>query len=360
MSADRQGPSQASRRKDEHIELASSQSPAAANDFDDVELVHHALDGVNAERVCLDTSIDGWRWPVPLFINGMTGGSAGSERINRALAVAAREHGMPVASGSVGVALDDPETARTFRVLRDENPDGIVIANLGAGRSADEALRAIELLEADALQVHLNAVQETVMPEGARDFSGWAPLIEAIVAASPVPVFVKEVGFGLSRRTLHRLRDLGVRVADVAGRGGTDFARIENDRRDTGDFAYLAGYGQSAVECLLEGRGVLPALLASGGVRTPLDAVRALALGADAVGVAGVFLRAAMQSETRAVQVIGAWRTQLAQLLAMLGAETVAELASHDVLVRGRVREFCELRGIDPTRRRAPDAPSAR
>lgn len=337
----------ASRRKDDHLALAAAQEPASRNAFDDVEIVHHALGAIDVASVRLETEVAGIPWSAPFFINGMTGGSAGTEAVNRALAVAARETGLPIASGSVGVALDAPQFASSFRVLRDENPDGIVIANLGAGRHPDDALRAIELLRADALQVHLNAVQELVMPEGAREFSAWPTLIERIVEVSPVPVIVKEVGFGLSRRTLLQLRDLGVRVADVSGTGGTDFARIENARRERDDFGFLAGYGQSAVECLADARGTVPTLLASGGVRTPLDVVKALALGARAVGVAGTFLRAALAGETRIVEVTRAWRDQVAQLLALLGATEPAGLGETDLLLRGRVREFCDLRGID-------------
>lgn len=337
----------ASRRKDDHLALAAAQEPAVRNGFDDVEFVHHALAGVDVDRVRLDVDIDGMRWPAPLFVNGMTGGSAGTEAVNRALAVAAREAGLPIASGSVGVALDEPGLAASFRVLRDENPDGVVLANIGAGRSPDDALRAIELLRADALQVHLNAVQETVMPEGSRAFSSWPGLIERIVRVSPVPVIVKEVGFGLSRRTLLELRDLGVRIADVSGNGGTDFARIENARRPHDDFASLAGFGHSAAECLADARGTVPTLLASGGVRSPLDAVKALALGAGAVGVAGTFLRAALDGEARIVALAHAWREQVRQLLAMLGATSPAGLGDSDLLLRGRLREFCDLRGID-------------
>lgn len=339
----------ASRRKDDHLALAAAQTTAARNDFDDVEFMHHALAGVDASRVHLGTEIEGMQWNAPLYINGMTGGSASTERINRALASAAREAGLPIASGSVGVALDDPATASSFRVLRDENPSGIVIANLGAGRSPDDALRAVELLQADALQVHLNAVQETVMPEGSREFSAWPSLIERIASVSPVPVIVKEVGFGLSRRTLLELRDLGVRAADVSGNGGTDFARIESARRSRADFDYLAGFGQSTVACLADARGTVPTLLASGGVRTPLDAVKALALGASAVGVAGEFLRAAIEGEDEIVALALAWREQLHQLLALLGATTPERLGVTDLLLRGRVREFCELRGITAT-----------
>ncbi|MBN4844973.1 type 2 isopentenyl-diphosphate Delta-isomerase, partial [Staphylococcus sp. EG-SA-29] len=138
----------------------------------------------------------------------------------------------------------------------------------------DQARRVVEALEADALQIHINAVQETVMPEGARGFSAWCDGIAALAEQLPVPVVVKEVGCGMTRTTLAKLARAGVQLVDVAGRGGTDFARIENDRRDGRDYAFLQGFGQSAPMVLLDALGAragtrLPALLASGGVRTP-------------------------------------------------------------------------------------------
>jgi isopentenyl-diphosphate delta-isomerase len=128
-------------RKDDHIRLALEQrrGPASSNDFDYVEPVHHALDGIDIDEVTLDVDVDGWVWPAPIYINGMTGGTDNAERANRALAIAARENGMPIASGSLSIALDAPETAPSFRVIREENPNGLVIANLGAGRSPDDA-----------------------------------------------------------------------------------------------------------------------------------------------------------------------------------------------------------------------------
>ncbi|KAB1657954.1 type 2 isopentenyl-diphosphate Delta-isomerase [Pseudoclavibacter chungangensis] len=339
-------------RKDEHLALAAEQAREGAprNDFDELAFVHHALDGGDADDVRLDVRLGELRWPAPLYINGMTGGTATTARVNRQLAIAARETGLPVASGSMSIALDHPQTAHGFRVLREENPDGFVMANLGAGRSPDDALRAVELVDADALQIHVNAVQETVMPEGDRDFSGWARSIERIVAVVPVPVIVKEVGFGLSGRTQRTLTELGVRIADVSGRGGTDFVRIENDRRPLRDYASLVGFGQSAVQSLLDAPAESPlVLLASGGVRSPLDVAKALALGARAVGVAGGFLTAATEGGApELVPLIERWLEQLRQLCALLGADSPEDLARTDLLVRGRLREDCELLGIDP------------
>jgi isopentenyl-diphosphate delta-isomerase len=311
--------------------------------------VHHALDGIDVERIDLAAHVGDWTWPVPLYINGMTGGSDTALGVNRTLARAARVAGLPMASGSVGIAIDDPDAAASFTVIRDENPDGFVMANIGAGRPADHGRRAVELLGADALQLHVNAVQETVMPEGSREFSGWLRGVEATVAAAGVPVIVKEVGFGLSRRTLRRLADIGVRIADVSGTGGTNFARIESARGEDG-FAYLAAHGSSAVACLLDAPADGPQLLASGGVRTPYDVVKALALGARAVGVAGTFLTLALEGDAeRTAAALERWCTELRMLHALLGAETPAALAHTDLLVRGRAREFAELRGIDLT-----------
>ncbi|PRI11422.1 type 2 isopentenyl-diphosphate Delta-isomerase [Leucobacter massiliensis] len=343
-------------RKDDHVRLAREQrdEPRGRTDFDDLEFVHHALAGVDAERVELSVRLGEWHWPTPFYANGMTGGTEWTTRINRELAIAARETGMPMACGSVSVALDDAEAAGGFAVIREENPDGFVMANIGVGRDADDAVRAVELLRADALQLHLNAVQETAMPEGSRDFSGWERSVERIIAASPVPVIVKEVGFGLSRRTLRRLAELGAQFADVSGAGGTDFLRIENARHDSasrsagGDFAMLSGFGQSALACLLDAPADGPRLLASGGVRNPFDVVKALAAGAGAVGVAGSFLQPLLAGGAEAlVPLIERWIAQTTAILALLGAETPAALGSTDLLVRGRLAEYCRLRGID-------------
>lgn len=292
-------------------------------------------------------TVDAWSWGSPIYINGMTGGSETAMRVNRTLAAAAAATGVPMASGSVGVALDDPAMAASFTVIREANPDGFVMANIGAGRPADAGRRAVELLGADALQLHLNAVQETVMPEGSRGFGDWLRGVEATAAECPVPVIVKEVGFGLSRRTLRRLHEIGVRVADVSGTGGTNFARIESARGDDA-FAYLGDFGQSAASCLLDAPEPSPQLLASGGVRTPIDAVKALALGARAVGIAGPFLTSALEGdEDRMIEELRSWLDQIAMLLALLGAARPADLQRTDLLLRGRLREFAELRGVD-------------
>jgi len=347
-------------RKDDHVRFAAEQQRhlGGYNQFDEVSFVHHALAGIDRSDVSLATRFGNIEWKVPLYINAMTGGSARTGAINRDLAIAARETGVPIATGSMSAYFADESVANTFSVMRRENPDGFIMANINANASVEKAQRAIDLLRADALQIHLNVIQETVMPEGDRSFSSWGPAIEKIAAGVDVPVIVKEVGFGLSRETVSALENMGVSVADVAGRGGTNFAGIENDRRDHADYSYLNGWGQSTAACLLDAQGAGIPVLASGGVRSPLDVARGLALGAAAVGVSGGFLTTVLDGGVAALtSQISAWLDQLEALMTALGARTPSDLSRSDVLVHGDLRAFCTDRGIDirrlATRRRS-------
>ncbi|MDO0939440.1 type 2 isopentenyl-diphosphate Delta-isomerase [Streptomyces sp. DG2A-72] len=340
-------------RKDDHVRLAMEQQHAHTghNQFDEVSFVHHALAGIDRPEVSLATTFAGITWQAPLYINAMTGGSVKTGAINRDLATAARETGLAIASGSMHAYFKDPGCADTFRVLRRHNPHGFVLANVNATCSVDNARRAIDLLQANALQIHINTAQETPMPEGDRSFASWPGQIEKIAASVDVPVIVKEVGNGLSRQTVLRLANLGVRAADLSGRGGTDFARIENGRRELADYAFLHGWGQSTAACLLDASDAGLPVLASGGVRHPLDVARALALGAVAVGSSGGFLRTLLDHDVFAlIAQISRWLDQLAALQTMLGARTPADLTRCDLLLHGTLRNFCADRGIDTRR----------
>ncbi|GAB2662110.1 type 2 isopentenyl-diphosphate Delta-isomerase [Nocardia goodfellowii] len=338
-------------RKDDHLRYAVDQHHHGfdGNDFDSVRFVHHALAGIDRADVDLTVKVAGMRWATPLYINGMTGGSRRAGTVNRELAIAAAETGLPIASGSMSAFLRDRSLADTYRVLRREHPHGFVMANVNANITPEEARRAVDLLEADALQIHLNAIQEIIMPEGDRHFSHWPRRIEHIAASVGVPVIVKEVGFGLSRETIALLRDLGVAVADVGGRGGTDFAAIENSRRPGAELSFLEGWGQSTVCCLLEAaqvRGI--EVVASGGVRSALDVARALALGASAAGVAGKFLSIVIDDGVDAlIATIRKWLDQLTSIMTVLGTSTPADLARCDLLVGGNVSAYCGLREIE-------------
>lgn len=339
-------------RKDEHVSLAKSFYKEAPNDFDAVHFIHHSLAGADTCSIDLSAQAGIFHLQVPFYINAMTGGSEKTGEINRSLGIIAKETGLMIASGSVNAALADPKLWPTFQSLREENRDGIVLANVGAGATAEKAQLAVEKLQANGLQIHLNLPQELVMPEGDRTFSHWQENIGAIIAKLEVPVIVKEVGFGMTRETVQALLDQGVRYIDISGRGGTSFTQIENARRKDRELDYLADWGQSAVISLLEANEIsLPektAILASGGVRSAFDIFKALCLGAKAVGISGTILNSLLANGIEGtVQLIEEWKEELRRLYALTGAKTTRELTAKQLLITGEPKTWCEARGID-------------
>ena len=296
------------------------------------------------------------KWAAPLYINAMTGGSKNGENINASLARVAAKTGVAMACGSLSAALKNPQLAGTFSVIRRFNPRGFVMANVSAGAAAEQAIKAVEILQANALQIHLNAAQELVMSEGDRDFSAWLSNIEAIVSAldsMKVPVVVKETGCGMSARDVLRLQNVGVRAVDVGGCGGTNFVAIENARRGgRRGYGFLDSWGLTTVESLLDIArcdeilrdsadscdSAQMQVFASGGVRTPLDVVRALKLGASAVGVVGEFLHTLTCGGMDAlVEQIEDWKTQIRVIMALLGCRNIADLRKNSrILIDGK------------------------
>ena len=216
----------ATARKDSHIEIARAQQQGFSEadesyrDFDDITFVHHGLRGTGSDAVSLATEVAGIHWDQPLYVNAMTGGTGRSYAISRELAQAACVTGTALACGSMSSYLgQDSEALESFFVLRETNPDGFIFANVNANTSPEHACQAVDLLDANALQIHLNSAQELMMPEGDRDFRAWPDNIARMVEAVSVPVVVKEVGSGISGDTYLELATLGVSAVDVSGRG---------------------------------------------------------------------------------------------------------------------------------------------
>ena len=279
-------------RKNEHVEIAMAQTDATISDFDEIRFVHHSIPSIDVSDINLESSLKDFTLSQPLYINAMTGGSEWTKQINEKLAMIARESGMAMAVGSTHAALRNSKMASSFTIVRETNPNGIIFSNVGADVPVDKAVESVHLLDAQALQVHVNAPQELVMPEGNRIFSTWMDNLAQIVARVDVPVIIKEVGFGMSKETIKQLHEIGIRYVDVSGRGGTNFVDIENERRSYKDMDYLSLWGQTTVESLLESTSYQRDMdiLASGGVRSPLDVIKCLALGASAVGMSRPFL----------------------------------------------------------------------
>ena len=313
-------------RKDDHIQFALAQ-PFQSNDFDKVRLTHHAFPETNLGDIDLTTSIFNKTFPYPFYINAMTGGSEQAGLLNQRFARLAKHFQIPMATGSITAAIKDPSLLKTFTVIREIYPEGFVIANIGAGHPLENAKKAIDLLKANALQIHVNAVQEIVMPEGDKDFQGWLSSIEKIRQGISVPLIVKEVGFGMSAKTLEQLSAIGVRYVDVAGKGGTNFSKIENNRRAQ-TLSSFDDWGQSTVESLLAAKP-FPNLhiIASGGIRQPMDVIKSLVMGAKMVGLSGYFLHLMKEkTDEEAVVAIQSFIEELKLIMLLLGKSTIASL----------------------------------
>lgn len=341
--------SQQAHRKDEHLSLATATYQRAHQHhyFDQVRLIHNALPEMAVKDVDHHVQLaDGLQLEWPFYLEAMTGGSNQAAKINRTLAQLANKHHLAMATGSLSVALKEPATRPSFTVVREENPDGIVIANLGADASLENAQTAIDILGANALELHLNAAQELVMPEGDRDFH-WLNNIASLVDKLDLPVIVKEVGFGMSRTTIDRLKNVGVQLVNVSGRGGTNFAMIEDRRNHQLDLDDLADWGQTTPESLLEARGNKATIIASGGITCPLDVVKAGVLGAQAVGVAGYFLNILIRDGATALdEILTGWRTELPRLLTLLGCRNFRDLQKIPFVLQDDLYSYAQQRHL--------------
>ncbi len=286
-------------RKVDHIRIVLNEDVAAkgvATGFAAYRLPHRALPELDLNEIDTRTTFLGKPISAPILISSMTGGTSSAERINLALAEAAEHLGLPMGVGSQRAAVMDPRLASTYQVRR-VAPHIPLLANVGAvqlnyGFTVDHCRRAVEMIEADALILHLNPLQEAVQPEGDVNFKGLLAKIEQVCRYLEVPVIVKEVGNGIGATDAVRLYEVGVRIIDVAGAGGTSWSEVERFRQpnDTGRrvAGAFADWGLPTTECIREVRAALPdvTLIASGGVRSGVDVAKAIALGADLAGTA--------------------------------------------------------------------------
>lgn len=339
-------------RKNEHVSLSEKFYADGNSSFKDISFVHHSFPQCDVKDVSLDVSLGDLHFSSPFFINAMSGGSAWTGKVNEKLAVIARETGLAMATGSVSAALKDHSQADTFKIVRKTNPTGLVFANLGAGHGLENAKRVVDLLDADALQIHLNAPQEIVMPEGDREFSNWIENVQSIVEGLGKPVIVKEVGFGMSRETVELLESIGVTLIDISGKGGTNFAQIENYRRKDFKLDDFEAWGQSTVVSLLEaGETVNKAsIIASGGIRRPMEIVKALALGASVSGLSSQIMHMALDDVDESIATLTNWKEEIRRLMTLLGATSIDDLKKTDIIITGKSAEWCDARDIDKRR----------
>jgi isopentenyl-diphosphate delta-isomerase len=332
-------------RKSEHIRINMEEEVGfrrVSTGFERYRLLHCALPGIDLETIDTSVTFLGKRLAAPLVISAMTGGTPEAAVINRHLAEAAQHAGIGMGLGSQRAAIEDASLAKTYQV-RHVAPDILLLANLGAvqlnyGYGLDECRRAVEMVEADALVLHVNPLQEALQPEGNARFRRLLPKIEAVCGALDVPVMVKEVGWGISERMARRLADVGVAAIDVAGAGGTSWSQVEmhravTDRRRAVAAAFV-DWGIPTAESLRMARRGAPAVptMASGGIRTGIEIAKAIALSATVCGIAGPFLGAGSDSTSAVVDLILVLVGQLRTAMFATGAQDIAALRKTPVL----------------------------
>lgn len=327
-----------SSRKADHIQinLEEDVQSGLSTGLEKYRFVHCALPEASLDQVDLSLNLFGKRLLAPILISSMTGGTSKAGEINRVLATAAQESGIAMGLGSQRVALERSEAVPSFQVRR-YAPDILLFANLGAvqlnyGYGFAECQRVVEMIEADALILHLNPLQEALQPEGDINFSGLLKKIEKICRNLPVPVIVKEVGWGISRNVAVTLAEAGVSAIDVAGAGGTSWSQVEMFRMKEESSARIAAafraWGIPTAESILAVRSSTPELpvIASGGLRSGVDIAKCIALGAVMGGLAGRFLKAASISLDEVNRLVWEIAREIRICMFATGAKTLKEL----------------------------------
>jgi len=332
-------------RKSEHLRILLKEDVRFRNLTTGLErhhFIHQALPEINRDDIDLSKSLLGKGLSAPLIISSMTGGTEEAETVNKNLALAAQIHGLGMGVGSQRAALEEPNLSYTYQV-RDVAPDILLLANLGAvqlnyGYGIERCQQAVEMIEADGLILHLNPLQEALQPEGNTDFSGLLAKIEEICRGLSVPVIVKEVGWGISEDVAHRLANAGVAAIDAAGTGGTSWSEVEMHRvvneSSRRIAAAFADWGIPTAESIQMVRRGAPGvtLIASGGIRTGVEAAKSIALGADAAALATPFLKPATVSPEAVGEKIGEILEQLRTAMFCVGARNLQELKSVPLL----------------------------
>jgi len=352
------------RRKLSHIRTCLEYNVQARNKssgFEDVHLVHNSLPEMALDDVDVSTRFFGKKLSAPIVIEAMTGGTEEAAFINAQLARAAESLGVALGVGSQRAAIENPALAYTYEVVREEAPSAFILANLGVsqlveGYGVREAQMAVDMVDADALAVHLNPLQEAIQPEGDRVFTGALSKMSELTAQMSVPVVAKETGAGITSEVALRLEDAGFDGIDVAGAGGTSWAGVEALRaRDSADSYYARlgevfwDWGISTVASVVEVRNSTElTLIASGGVRSGIDIAKALVLGADVVGLAYPLLKPATEGADRVIGLLEELIGQLKTAMFLTGSRDLFELRERPAVITGETREWLIARGFDP------------
>jgi isopentenyl-diphosphate delta-isomerase len=349
------------KRKAEHIKICldeKAQARKATAGFEDAQFIHRALPEVDKQKIDLSTTVFGHKFSAPLIVGAMTGGTAEATRINAAIAEAVERLHLGMGVGSQRAAIEDSKLEKTFVIARKKAPTAFLIANIGGvqlvhGCGVKEVKKAVEMIDADAVAVHLNALHEAVQPEGQTTFKGVLAKIGEIAGELDKPVIVKETGAGIAAEDAKRLEAAGVKAIDVGGTGGTSFAAVEYYRSEAKSVQHFLGdifwdWGiPTAVSLAETTQTVKIPVIASGGVRSGMDIAKALALNACLASVSQPALEAAVKGAKATELMLSFLMEELRAVMFLVGAEKVRDLAKTPIVVTGKTAEWLKTRGFN-------------
>ncbi|HFZ9543630.1 TPA: type 2 isopentenyl-diphosphate Delta-isomerase [Streptococcus agalactiae] len=324
-------------RKDDHIKYALKYQ-SHYNSFDDIELIHSSLPKYNVNDIDLSTHFAGQSFEFPFYINAMTGGSEKGKAVNHKLAQVAQATGIVMVTGSYSAALKNDED--DSYPTTDLYPDLKLATNIGLDKPVPAAESTVKAMNPIFLQVHVNVMQELLMPEGEREFHMWRSHLKEYVDNIQCPLILKEVGFGMDLQSIKDAYDIGITTVDISGRGGTSFAYIENQRGR--DRLYLNTWGQTTAQSLINAQSMMDKMdiLASGGIRHPLDMVKCLVLGAKAVGLSRTVLELVERYPVDdVIAILNSWKEDLRMIMCALNCKKITDLRQVNYILYGQLKE---------------------
>ncbi|VVB88469.1 Isopentenyl-diphosphate delta-isomerase [uncultured archaeon] len=352
-------------RKIEHLLLCVEKNVEAhktllgfrASGFEDVDLVHNCLPEINKKSLNLDVEFLGKKLRAPILIASMTGGHPDTKAVNATLAGAAEELGIGIGVGSQRAAIEDSSLEDSFRVVRDKAPNAFIYGNVGAAQLNEFGIeglrRAVEMIGADAMAIHLNFLQEAIQPEGNIDATGCLTAIKKVCKELTVPVIVKETGAGIAYPQAVAICEAGAAAIDVGGLGGTSWAGVETYRaQKRGDLLsehlgkQFWNWGIPTVASIVESSISIP-VIATGGVQSGIDVAKSMALGASLCGIALPLVAPALKGQKDVVDKLTVITEELKVAMFLTGCRTVEELGNSPVVITGKTKEFLEQRGFE-------------
>ncbi|MEM2936159.1 MAG: type 2 isopentenyl-diphosphate Delta-isomerase [Candidatus Bathyarchaeia archaeon] len=357
-------PNQTERRKSNHIRISLEKDVQAQHittGFEDIFFVHKALPEIGKEEIDLSVRVLNHNFSAPLIVEAMTGGTDEAVKINANIAQAVENLRLGMGVGSQRAAIENPRLEKAYTIARENAPTAFLIANIGApqlvkGYGIKEAKMAVEMINADALAIHLNPLQEVIQPEGETNYRGVLKKVGEIAQELAVPVIVKETGAGISSEVAKMLEGIGISGIDVAAAGGTSWAAVEYHRAERVQDEFLQRLGKTfwdwgiptAVSTVEVAQSVHLTLIASGGVRSGTDVAKALALGADLAGTASPILLPATKGPEEVQKTLHFMIEELRNTMFLVGVESIDKLKRVPVVITGKTAEWLRARGFQP------------